>query len=135
MSTSKTQNYQLHSWVPGDKFLRAEMNENFAKLDGASRVSTGSYVGDGQEDRTVALGFTPRLVLVMDQVGWLRQSNDSYGGLAVPGVPALYTYASTGYETVAVVEGGFRVHDKEVVSRLWVRTNSTGRKYCYLAVR
>ena len=109
MSTSKTQNYQLHSWVPGDKFLRAEMNENFAKLDGASRVSTGSYVGDGQEDRTVALGFTPRL--------------------------ALYTYASTGYETVAVVEGGFRVHDKEVVSRLWVRTNSTGGKYCYLAVR
>lgn len=135
MSTNKTQNYQLHSWVPGDKFLRAEMNENFTKLDTASRVSTGTYTGDGQADRTISLGFTPKLVLVIDQDGRLRQTNDSYGGLTVPGVPALYTYGSNGYEAVAVVEGGFRVHNKAAVSSLWVRTNSTGQNYCYLAVR
>lgn len=34
MSTNKTPNYQLHSWQPQDTFLLAEMNENFATLDG-----------------------------------------------------------------------------------------------------
>ena len=34
MSTNKTQNYQLHSWVKEDTFLMSEMNENFTTLDG-----------------------------------------------------------------------------------------------------
>lgn len=33
MSTNKTQNYQLHSWVPEDDFLHSEFNDNFTSLD------------------------------------------------------------------------------------------------------
>ena len=33
MSTNKTQNYRLHSWVPQDEFHVSEVNENFALLD------------------------------------------------------------------------------------------------------
>lgn len=33
MSTKKTQNYNLHSWEPGDDFLRSEFNDNFTALD------------------------------------------------------------------------------------------------------
>lgn len=35
MSTNKTQNYNLHSWVPEDDFLRSEFNDNFTSLDTA----------------------------------------------------------------------------------------------------
>ena len=33
MSTNKTQNYHLHSWEKGDKFLMDEVNDNFTTLD------------------------------------------------------------------------------------------------------
>lgn len=33
MSTNKTQNYNLHSWLPQDEFHVSEINENFTKLD------------------------------------------------------------------------------------------------------
>ncbi len=33
MSTNKTSNYHLHSWLPTDDFLLSEINANFASLD------------------------------------------------------------------------------------------------------
>ena len=62
MSTNKTTNYNLHSWLPEDDFLRTEMNENFTKLDKALKelLICGSYTGDGAKTRTISLGFTPR---------------------------------------------------------------------------
>ena len=43
MSSNKTTNYQLHSWEPGDDFLRTEFNENFSALDTAIKgVETGA---------------------------------------------------------------------------------------------
>lgn len=33
MSTNKTQNLQMHDWMPPDAVLRAEFNENFRKID------------------------------------------------------------------------------------------------------
>ena len=74
MSTNKTTNYNLHSWLPEDDFLRTEMNENFTKLDTLlknetaalsaalgqkARATVGSYTGDGALDRTISLPFTP----------------------------------------------------------------------------
>lgn len=38
MSTNKTQNYNLHSWVPEDDFLRSEFNDNFTSLDTALKA-------------------------------------------------------------------------------------------------
>ena len=38
MSTNKTPNYDLHSWVPQDDFHMTEINENFAKLDTALKT-------------------------------------------------------------------------------------------------
>ena len=51
MSSNKTQNLNLHSWVAEDPFKRTEFNENFAALDAAVEASAhavaGRYVGDG----------------------------------------------------------------------------------------
>lgn len=38
MSTNKTQNYNLHSWVPEDDFIRSEFNENFTGIDTALKT-------------------------------------------------------------------------------------------------
>ena len=46
MSTNKTQNYNLHSWVPEDDFLRSEFNDNFTSLDTALKsLSTALAAG------------------------------------------------------------------------------------------
>lgn len=38
MSTNKTQNYNLHSWVPEDDFIRSEFNDNFTGIDTALKT-------------------------------------------------------------------------------------------------
>lgn len=38
MSTNRTPNYNLHSWVPEDDFLRSEFNDNFTSLDSALKT-------------------------------------------------------------------------------------------------
>ena len=38
MSTNKTPNYDLHSWVPQDDFHMTEINENYTKLDTALKT-------------------------------------------------------------------------------------------------
>jgi len=54
MSTNKTPNLNLHSWVETDPVLMSEFNENFNAIDTASqtfgncKIITGSYVGTGQ---------------------------------------------------------------------------------------
>ena len=127
MSTNKTQNYHLHSWVPGDKFLRAEINENFIRLDSAAWVATGTYVGDDQATRFISLGFTPRAVLVVNDEGQMGSSASNTrckGGLVAPGMTTLNGLLN-------VAEGGFEVHDRAT----YVSTNSHTYTYCYIAVR
>ena len=89
MSTNKTTNYRLHSWVPQDEFHVSEINENFAALDAAlkaeagsrealaellnsyPRMVTGSYMGKSSSDKDtqtiteVELGFKPKAVITV----------------------------------------------------------------------
>ncbi len=131
MSTNKTQNYQLHNWVPEDKFLRAEINENFARLDGSARVVVGSYEGDGAAERTISLGFQPKAVLVVRSDGRITGDYDGYGGLAFPGRDVVFRDAPA----LSVTAGGFRVCQRTISSSWAVQCNSSGQSYYYLAVR
>jgi len=118
MSTNKTGNYNLHSWVPGDDFLREEFNENFAAIDAALgvlagdapkckklRIVTGSYTGNERSPRTIALPFTPKAVYLA-----CKGYGDSYSlnALYLPGVP-------TGYGEI--VADGFTVSGAMNVAR------------------
>ena len=132
MSTNKTQNYNLHSWLPADDFLRTEINENFTKLDTAlsGLLSAGAYTGDGRGQRTVSLGFTPRAVLVMSQDGSTRNYYGNNGGLALSSAPVLLGSV----QVVSIVEGGFRVVSTTSGSQS-VTTNGSNMVYHYLALR
>lgn len=85
MSTNKTTNYQLHSWLPSDEFHVSEINENFTKLDAAlkaeaqergrvdseaARLVCGSYTGPSSTTTIqINLGFKPKVVFAMNSTG------------------------------------------------------------------
>lgn len=127
MSTRKTQNYQLNIWTAEDEERLEEVNENFARLDGASRVVAGSYSGNGAESQTIELGFTPTAVLVVNYEGKMGYTGGSvcvYGGLALPG-RNLYA------DLLEITEGGFIARTKQSSQFLYL---NTGLHY-YLAFR
>ncbi|WP_186566468.1 hypothetical protein [Lawsonibacter celer] len=75
-----TNNYQLHQWEAGDDFLRTDFNEDFVKIDaalGKLSVEVGSYVGDGTSERTIALGCTPRAVILCTHYPLTSGSGDA----------------------------------------------------------
>ena len=64
-----TEHYQLHQWEPEDPFLRTDFNEDLKKIDTALEQQKfspvlGSYTGDGVKDRTIELGFRPRILVI-----------------------------------------------------------------------
>lgn len=218
MSTNKTQNYNLHSWVPEDDFLRSEFNDNFTSLDstlktlsdgltaeiaaretavatetaarqqavsdeakardaavtaertarqnaisgettarinavnaektareqaiaalttGKAEIVCGSYTGNGATERTIALGFQPKAVLLMQNTGrtWVSNSNldSAYGGLFLPDHPLVCRNQGTGptWLTAAeIVSTGFKVHGSGLA-----RVNENGNVYHYIAVK
>ena len=134
MSTNKTTNYQLHSWAAEDKFLRSEMNENFSKLDSAARVVTGSYTGDGASSKVIALGFTPRVVLITSRSGQCTTNYDYYGGLALEGNPVYYSSGSGQGVNFEISEGGFTVHFLRLDS-YFLRSNAKDEVFHFMAVR
>lgn len=128
MSTNKTPNYNLHAWTPEDDFLRAEINENFAKLDTALSVLprkleavVGFYVGNGEENRHIELGRRPFAVHVEMSNG-IRGGNEysTLGGLAFgeSGIGRYLTIDDTGFTLYADSYG---------------RLNGSSRQYYYMA--
>ena len=145
MSTNKTQNYQLHQWLPEDDFLRTEFNENFTLLDltlaeglknleqSKAKVLTGAYVGDGTNDRKISLDYTPQAVYVSNDSGlsafYINSNPWYYGGLALAGRPVTASERGVLKTVLAVDTGGFRVTDDGVAS-----SNRDGSVYYYFAI-
>lgn len=147
MSTNKTPNYTLHSWVPGDNFLLNEINENFTKLDTAiaasvsgwtaraealeNAVVTGTYTGNARNSQAVTLGFQPRAVLICTQnggTGYIGQINQPYGGLILP-EHSIIT-GSGGNLAAEITETGFAVYNNS-----YSCTNLNAIVYYYIALR
>lgn len=106
MSTNKTSNYQLHSWLPQDEFHLTEINENFTKLDTAIKAEAGtaaqqaealltriikkpdflfgSYVGQGSSTPIrLDLGVKPLAIIVTAITS--SQTTIDYQGMGAPG--------------------------------------------------
>ncbi len=73
MASNYTENYQLPLWAADDSFLRAEFNDANQKIDDVlgtiPKVVTGTYGGDETANRSIALGFRPKFVLLMGYSG------------------------------------------------------------------
>ena len=128
-----TEHYGLHQWESTDDFLRTDFNADFAAIDGAlgakCEMTVGSYVGDGEESRTISLPFQPQAVLLTNSEGETYRFPETTGGLALAGHPlASYQY---GDPCLAVAGSGFQVGQSD----RYVNTNATGMAYHYAAFR
>ena len=138
-----TANYGLHQWVPGDNFLRTDFNTDFQKIDAGikaakatadvkAEIVTGTYTGDGTQNRLINLGFQPRAVLVEDQRGARNSSGSLLGGLAVPGGPVFVLNATSGQlNAVEITAKGFYISKYSNI----LSTNGDSWGYRYLAVK
>ena len=128
-----TEHYQLHQWEPTDDFLRTDFNEDFAKIDAAlgekagveelaevqalagskCRVVTGSYTGSGTSERTITLGFRPKVVAV-DNMGSFSSGYE----LGIDGIDR---------SAIRVVNSGFQASGGSI------DMNESGELYRYYA--
>lgn len=88
------------------------------------KIGYGTYTGDGQAERTISLGVTPKWVLVFGGSGETHviQSTEFryYGGLALAGYPCKATTVSS---IVEIVDGGFKVfynQSSKIFSNNWM---------------
>lgn len=133
MSSNKTSNLGLHSWVRSDPFKMDEFNDNFDKLDQAvgenkaavatiPKFACDSYTGDGQVNRKIGLDFTPKMVFVDGSI------NATYAyWQALFEKPTKY---GTSYIILEIVEGGFQVSYYGYNAT----TNTDGTEYRYFAI-
>lgn len=99
------------------------------------KIVIDSYTGDGQQDRTILLGFTPKAVLVMSNHGAMMYEEQLYdqhwGGLAVTNSPVISTRGNI--TVLEIVTNGFTVHYQLVSNSNNAYTNNANKVYNYIA--
>jgi len=155
MSANYTQNYKLCQWVPSDKVLREDFNEDNAKLETAltahqtaiEKAQTvadaaycpsyhpmvmGTYSGNNSAVRSFPLGFRPRAVLLMPDSMTAPVSNDTYrgyrGGIVLDGKSFMRICP------LSITSDGFQVYH-ETTGSFRREGNRSSVTYFYLAVR
>ena len=108
-----------------DNNLQNQINTHTTQIAAKCEVVFGSYTGDGQETRTIALGFYPQAVLLFSSGG----SASNYGGLVIRNLP----HSTNGFY---ITSNGFAVKYKEMntgyVDLYFNRSDST---YYYIAFK
>ena len=136
MASSYTNNYSLPQWEMDDRILVEEFNEAIHTIDSALgqkvQVLMGAYEGTGAAERKIALGKTPKAVLVVDQRGTMgfpfTGNVTAYGGLALQNAPVVYT----DLKALEIVEGGFKVFCSSN-GNFTAATNDSNYSYNYIA--
>ena len=89
-------------------------------------VYFGSYTGNGAEERTINIGFTPEALLT--NCATARDGgNGFYDGLALPGKPIMYGNNAV----LKIVENGFSVRNESYTQC----TNKQDETYNYIAFK
>ena len=124
---TKTTNYQLPKWEKTDRIQMQDFNDMTATLDaalaGKAELVTGSYTGDGTNDRTVDLG-RPVAFLMVQRTGRRSSSFAEVGWMAGEGCIHGGTGGSSGLTHTG---SGFLINDS-------VAFNENGVVYRYFAI-
>ena len=102
------------------------VNSSISSLNKRLEVRIGSYTGDGNETRTISLGFTPKAVLLECDMGYRTDNGIRYGGLALNGKPVM---GMSHYTALKIVSGGFMVYYYSG----YIHTNDSSTDFYYLA--
>ncbi|HCA72124.1 MAG TPA: hypothetical protein DEP60_08560 [Ruminococcaceae bacterium] len=149
MPASQKTTHGLNLWTAEDHPLRQDFVSDNQTIDDVfsahvadtslhktpedqTPMVTGTYCGDGQADRTIALGFNPRAVQVFACGSQLLQVDGS-GNLALyMGITA------TGLSGSALKlqnDQGFHVGNDTANSYVYSLLNQSGKNYGYIAFR
>ena len=108
------------------KANQSDLTSLTTTVNGKVGIVVGTYAGNNAETRDIALGFQPKLVLLMTSNGVMGNNSAMRGGMALPGQP-LHIGSEPGME---ITSNGFRVTYNEAS----MRTNEKQYTYIYLAV-
>ena len=111
------------------KANQSDLTSLTTTVNGKVGIVVGTYTGNGEDSRVINLGFQPKAVFLFREDGVTcsgEAGSATYGGLFYPG--CRLGFGST--ICAEVVSNGFRVYTKS-----YVRTNSSGTVYYYLAIR
>ena len=109
----------------GDSNLQNQINTHTTQIAAKCEVVFGSYTGDGQETRTIALGFYPQAVLLFSSGG--NASNN--GGLVFRNLP----HSTNGFY---IVSDGFVVKYKKMnTGYVDLYFNVSNTTYYYIAFK
>ena len=132
---TKTTNYQLNQWAKSDRIRMDDFNADNAKIDAAlgamPKIGFGSYSGNSAENRTIALGYTPKAVLLFDSKGYTYRYYGGemfYGGLALENLPVRNSNGTLAL--LQIVDNGFSVFNADNYYFL----NRSGETYYYLTI-
>lgn len=163
-STLKTNHYSLNSWIGSDKPKREDFNYDNQKIDGVLHTletqmtsheedgtahitaqerenwqaklsfATGSYVGNGETNRAIVLGYKPRAVLVFQDWAPLVTCNfPSSMALANGGI----AIGDGGTSGMTIYDEGFSVMNVTTTNPAGYvpRLNTQGMTYYYLILK
>lgn len=171
-SMTHTENYKLSQWQKSDRIMMSDFNSDNQKLDTAlktianavenkaeasalsalaatvSKITAGSYTGNGEESQTITLGFQPSAVLLLcDEIERYKASGTSIvmsGGIALYGKPLyvctkrlITTLSADCVPAIAVTENGFSVYlgnEKYSGTTFYAQTNLNNYCYRYIAI-
>lgn len=109
-----------------DATLQQSLEQAGQVLTCKAEITASHYVGDGQVNREIKLGYRPKAVLLFREGYYTSYGNAMYGGLATDGSPVMYG------ERIAlgITDEGF-----EVLHNSSCAMNQNTCVYTYLAVK
>ena len=109
-----------------DATLQQSLEQAGQVLTCKAEITASHYVGDGQANREIKLGYRPKAVLLFREGYYTSYGNAMYGGLATDGSPVMYG------ERIAlgITDEGF-----EVLHNSSCAMNQNTCVYTYLAIK
>lgn len=109
-----------------DATLQQSLEQAGQVLTCKAEITASHYIGDGQVNREIKLGYRPKAVLLFREGYYTSYGNAMYGGLATDGSPVMYG------ERIAlgITDEGF-----EVLHNSSCAMNQNTCVYTYLAIK
>ena len=109
-----------------DATLQQRLEQAGQVLTCKAEITASHYIGDGQVNREIKLGYRPKAVLLFREGYYTSYGNAMYGGLATDGSPVMYG------ERIAlgITDEGF-----EILHNSSCAMNQNTCVYTYLAIK
>lgn len=81
---------EAHTRSNMDATLQQRLEQAGQVLTCKAEITASHYIGDGQANREIKLGYRPKAVLLFREGYYTSYGNAMYGGLATDGSPVMY---------------------------------------------